>query len=325
MMNLDHCNCIDVNTTCRKASGFIDEILRIMETISSKTSLDPEKSSKVCMLTIDTYSSIIGDLISEHANECFTTPLPHIHNAIIPEYVREDTTVVLIFLSEDSTEINNIHNDLVNLGCTIICISNCQDLLNKCVLAGHTTIAINSHDLHDCMLRAIGAVATVLQNLGVHNYTEDFQKVLVDFKNYEHDHDFAHLTSLANLDWNLLSEVNAIYCPSNMIFLANWLKIIIKKYFNKLTFIGELPEFNHNELVGWSSSNILLRETFPLILYDHSGDKLINLLTDCMIEILEGTGRNVLAVSIYGKNSLEKTILNLFMINHLNSDIWGGK
>ena len=91
-----------------------------------------------------------------------------------------------------------------------------------------------------------------------------------------------------------------------------------------LSFTGELPEFDHNELVGWSDPNVHAPELRMVVLKGGSPSDLVNTIVDCMEEVLCENGREVVEADIGSGSSLQRNLRGM-LVGMDVADLMGGR
>jgi glucose/mannose-6-phosphate isomerase len=74
-----------------------------------------------------------------------------------------------------------------------------------------------------------------------------------------------------------------------------------------ISFCGSLPEFNHNEIVGWTN-DVKNKMFMPVILYDDNASGIIRYMTDASIGILEDKDLKIVSYHVTGSCNLEKNL-----------------
>ena len=80
-----------------------------------------------------------------------------------------------------------------------------------------------------------------------------------------------------------------------------------------LSFYGELPEFDHNELVGWSDSNEHARDLRIVVLWGGNASELVSTIVECMIEVLHENGRETTVVNLGNGSSAERNLCGIIL------------
>ena len=87
--------------------------------------------------------------------------------------------------------------------------------------------------------------------------------------------------------------------------------------------MGELPEFDHNELVGWSDPNVHAPELMMLVLKGARSDGLVQTIVDCMLEVLDENGRKVTVVDLGSGSSFARCIRGMMLADAVAKRVGG--
>ena len=83
-------------------------------------------------------------------------------------------------------------------------------------------------------------------------------------------------------------------------------------------FCGELPEFNHNEIVGWANHNQNDEDLRIVMLRGKYKNEVLTGIIDKTIEVLEENGRHVIELDIPGHNPLEKNLRAIILGDYIS-------
>ncbi|MDR2846608.1 MAG: hypothetical protein LBV63_04935, partial [Candidatus Methanoplasma sp.] len=114
-------------------------------------------------------------------------------------------------------------------------------------------------------------------------------------------------TEVEDITAMLLNKIPVIYSLANMRSSAIRWKTQINENSKFISFCGSLPEFNHNEIVGWTvdKQNTMF---MPVILYDDDASDVIKCMTDTSIDILQDKELKLVSYHVSGSNNLEKNL-----------------
>lgn len=106
--------------------------------------------------------------------------------------------------------------------------------------------------------------------------------------------------------------VTAVYSASEIRACSRyWAAVLSAK--GMLSFCSELPEFDHNELVGWSDGNVHSPELRMVVLRSRPDGGMVSAIIGCMLEVLSENGRDVVTVDIAGGSTLERDIIGFLL------------
>lgn len=102
----------------------------------------------------------------------------------------------------------------------------------------------------------------------------------------------------------LKGGIVAVYSATAVSAIAVRAADVMQRYTRDLAFHGELPEYDHNELVGWSDPNDHAPELRMLVMEGGPSEGLVPVIIGCMEEVLRENGRDVVAVPTVKGSSL---------------------
>ena len=83
-------------------------------------------------------------------------------------------------------------------------------------------------------------------------------------------------------------------------------------------FCGELPEFNHNEIVGWANHNQNDDDLRIVMLRGKYKNEVLTQIIDKTIEVLEENGRHVIDLKILGSEPMEKNLRAIILGDYIS-------
>ena len=98
------------------------------------------------------------------------------------------------------------------------------------------------------------------------------------------------------------------YSTSDIRASARYWRQMMGSARSDIAFFGELPEFDHNELVGWSDPNVHAPELRILVIKGAVQSQLVTEILRCMLEVLEENGRHAIVADLGSGDSMTKNI-----------------
>ena len=84
------------------------------------------------------------------------------------------------------------------------------------------------------------------------------------------------------------------------------------------SFCGELPEFNHNEIVGWANHNQEDDDLRIVMLRGKYKRQVLSDIIDKTVEVLEENGRHVIDIKILGNDAIEKNMRAILLADYIS-------
>ena len=86
-------------------------------------------------------------------------------------------------------------------------------------------------------------------------------------------------------------------------------------------FCGELPEFNHNEIVGWGNHNQDDENLRIVFLRGKYKNEVFTKITDKTLEVMEEYHRHVMDIDVIGDEPLEKNLRTILLGDYVSQII----
>ena len=296
-----------------------EQLLSLPEHIEAALEMDIgvlPKSSKVCIFGIGE-SSIAGDIISAYADDCSDIPVPNYCSDLIPGWVDGDTDVILISYSGSNTVINNAYDKVVKRGCRVYCIVCDGKLADKCKKDGNRVLSIpEGLTSRSALGYELGLLAILIERMGICDARSRLESVLPSVKEYR-DSVFTD-ERIEDLKFKLHDNTIAIYgSPDFRASFKRW-KMSLNDDMGSPAFCGELPEFNHNEIVGWANHNQNDKDLRIVMLRGKYKNDVLTRIIDKTMEVLEESGRHVIDVRILGSDPIEKNLRAIILGDYIS-------
>ena len=259
---------------------------------------------KVCVFSFG-YSTTAADILSAHADTYSDRHVPVIEDSRVPGWI--DGSTVAIILSYDGTEkdILSLYDSLGRIGCHRICITSGGDLAD---MASRDSVSLvrlpHGMTARSCTGYMLGVLCSLIQSMGVCPAADRLREEIPAIEAYRD----ALLES--NLPIEIASDLSdgipAVYGTSDLRAAFRRWKMNVNEDLSRRAFYGELPEFDHNELVGWFDENPHAPELRVIVLKGRTGSDLLDFIVENMVDILNCEGRPVITVDLEGDDPLYK-------------------
>ena len=277
---------------------------------------DIPKSTKVCMFGVGE-SAIAGDIISAYADDYSNIPVPNYCSEIIPGWVDQDTDAILVTYSGNNTIINSVYDKVKERGCRIYPIV-CDGLLTKkCEKDGIRIFPVpEGLTSRSALGYELGLLSQIIEKMGICDAYTRLSYVLPSVKEYR-DSVFTD-DRINNLKFKLHDNTIAIYgSPDFRASFKRW-KMSLNDDMGSPAFCGELPEFNHNEIVGWANHNQDDKDLRIVMLRGKYKNDVLTGIIDKTMEVLEERGRHVIDVRILGSEPIEKNLRAIILGDYIS-------
>lgn len=249
--------------------------------------------------------SVAGEIVSDYMDSKGMSPIAVIRGFVLPKWVDSDTTAVVISYSGDTNESLFLYREAVRRGAQVICITSGGELEELCIKDGNILMSIPyGFESRGAIGYMIGYIVVALRYCGLLDDYNDFKEVIPTIKAYrdellESDDNEAHEIA------RFIGERSpVVYGFFNMRSAVTRWKSQFNENSKVLSFCGTLPEFNHNELVGWTADNLTSRFV-PIMLIDNNASDMLRCMAETPISMLMEGGMDVYIHHLRGRSLLE--------------------
>lgn len=266
-----------------------------------------KKINKVCVCGMGA-SALAGEILADYINETSERPIFVIRGIELPGWVDEDTTSIVISYSGNTKEMLIAYEEAKKRNSQIIVISAGGELSDICEEDNNLLIKLPpGFQSRGAFGHMLGSLMAVLDKLEICNSIQDTNQFIHKLKKQRDRLSSPDNKLIKDISAMLIGKIPVIYALANMRSSAIRWKTQINENSKLISFCGSLPEFNHNEIVGWTDDQ--KNSTFvPIILYDDDASTMVRCMTDASIEILESRNLNLISYHVSGKNNLEKNL-----------------
>lgn len=252
--------------------------------------------------------AIAGMVVADYMDVMQKHPLPVAKGIELPKWVDSDTTAIVISYSGDTDETLKLYSDAFKSKAQIVCITSGGALEDLCIKNGNILLSIpGGFQSRGAIGYMIGYILLALNNIGLINCTADVIAALPGVK--------AHRTALMALEENeapiiakrIDRRIPAIYSFFTMKSVAYRWKAQLNENSKSLSFYGTMPEFNHNELMGWTVDE-MARECIPIVIFDDDVSEMLKAMAETPIGMILDRGMEAYIYHVKGVNHLEKML-----------------
>jgi glucose/mannose-6-phosphate isomerase len=110
----------------------------------------------------------------------------------------------------------------------------------------------------------------------------------------------------------IYGKIPVVYSMVNLRAAAIRWKMQISENSRTISFCGTIPEFSHNEIVGWME-DYASDEFLPIILADDDPIDVLKYMTETLSGVLESNGIRPYEFKVKGSNDLEKNLVAIIL------------
>ena len=277
------------------------------------------KADKVCIFALGE-SSIAGEIVSAYADDYSSIAIPTVSDGRIPLWVDRSTCAIIVSYTGDNEVINNIYRILHGRRCKIYVISSGGNLQYLCaknrdrfiqVKAGLTPRSATGFEL--------GILCSLIQKMGICRTYDRLKELIPVMKEYRDS--LPEDNRVEKLEFKLWENTIAVYgSPDIRASFKRW-KMSLNNDMGFPAYCGELPEFNHNEIVGWANHNQNADDLRIVVLRGKYKSEVLSDIIDKMIEVLEENGRHVMDIHLLGSDPMEKNIRGILLGDYISQEL----
>lgn len=292
-------------------SALFKQTIGFPEQIETAMEFDlPEipSSNEICICGMGT-SALVGDILSDFNDSTSHTQIHVIRRTDFPKWVDEETAVILISYSGNTKETLMAYEEATKRKCKIVCITSGGELLSKAKSRKDAAVLLPEGLQSRMALGSmLGRLASVLQEMGINKSRSELRKIIPILKENRDkivDDDCGRARIIA---YELVDKIPVIFSLANMRSAAIRWKNQINENSKNISFSGSIPEFNHNEIVGWTDDNVNSKNFVPVVLYDDNASEMVKGMTDTLLSILTDKGLKIITHHVEGSSNLEKNL-----------------
>ncbi len=270
-------------------------------------------SEKICICGIGA-SSLAGDIVSDYIDSVSSKPVSVVRGISLPKWVDENTLVIVVSYSGNTYETNYLYDEAKKRNSFMVSITAGGKLYEKSLADGIPVLEIpQGLQSRSSIGYMVGYIAAILNSIGFPHILEDFANATENLKKYREEILTEGDTTVTTIANAMFEKIPVIYCLASSKSVAVRWKTQLNENAKMISFYGSIPEFNHNEIIGWTEDIDHNRLFLPVIIYDNSASKLLKVMTDASLGILSEKEIKIPQFGVEGKNSFEKNLKGIFV------------
>ncbi len=257
-------------------------------------------------------SGISGDILADYSFELSEVPIIVVRGVQMPTWASEETLVVITSYSGNTKETLELYTQALEQGCHVVGLSSGGQLEEMCKTDGVFHVKVpGGIQPRSALGYLLGYLGNLMESLGISPCRSEIRSALPALKLKRdmliQDNEENPARSLA---LRLVDKIPVIYAYPYMTSSALRWKNQFNENSKMISFHGTIPEFNHNEIVGWIEGGSE-KPCIPIFLYDPQAPELLMHMMNASLDAMNEGGHEVEVVEIDGSSILEK---NLFSI-----------
>ena len=262
-------------------------------------------TDRICVFGVE-QCTVAGDFISDMADCVLDSPVAVVSDTRVPGWVGVGALSIVLSTTGGSAEMIKVMELLDSKGSELVCITPDGPIASRCTSSGGLLVPLPSDVTgFEAAGFCMGALASLVSDATGHDLRGVVQEAVDGAESFIEG---IQEDCLKDLAVKLKGCVNAFYSTSDIHACSKWWKHMFDLHCSDLSFFGELPEFDHNELVGWSDPNAHAPELSMIVLKGSGESQLVEDIVSCMTEVLNENGRDVVTISLGGGSSMESNL-----------------
>lgn len=252
-------------------------------------------------------SAIGGDIIRDCVFREVKYPITVQRFPELPKWVDSKTFIIISSYSGSTSETISMYTQAVEKGCRIVILTSGGELEKFGIKRGDLVIKMEGgFQPRSALGLSLGHLATIIDAACGTNCVQEIKKFLPTLYKLRD-----RLSGDKSEAWKIAVSINGripiIYSTAGIYASAIRWKSQINENSKMMAFAGSVPEFNHNEIAGWSEGELRSR-CVPIFLYESSAARAIRRMADASMASLKKYGQDVQTVRIRGKTPLQRTL-----------------
>ncbi|MDR1405019.1 MAG: bifunctional phosphoglucose/phosphomannose isomerase [Candidatus Methanoplasma sp.] len=252
-------------------------------------------------------SAIGGDIIKDCVIKESRYPITVQRFPELPKWVNSRTFVIISSYSGNTSETLSMYHQATEKKCTIVIMTSGGELERLGKERGDTIIKMKSgFQPRSALGLSLGYLAVIIDATCGTNCVQDIRMSLPALYRLRDK-----LSSDKSEAWKMAQSISGripvIYSTAGIYASATRWKSQINENSKMMAFAGSVPEFNHNEIAGWSEGELRSRCVL-ILLYEISAHKAIRKMADASVAALRRYGQDVKVIRIRGRTPLQRTL-----------------
>lgn len=225
----------------------------------------------------------------------------------LPKWVNEKTFVIISSYSGNTSETLSMYSQAVRIGCPIVTLTSGGKLEQLSNENGNMLIKMEAgFQPRSALGFNLGYMANIIDTLCGTKCRDEIRRLIPSLYKFRD-----RLKANGSISWKIANRIDnrtpIIYATAGIYASAIRWKSQINENSKMMSFTGSVPEFNHNEIAGWSEGE-LRGKCVSVFLYEVNASRDIRRMADTSIAALKRYNQDAEVVQIKGKTPLERTL-----------------
>ena len=255
-------------------------------------------ATNICLYNFEA-SSIAADTVSSYVFANSEVQIHTIVDRMVPGWVKPGADVIIMSYSGDGQEIEEVFAAASKRTDRIHCITSGGKLKKMAEEHGANLMLVpKGLSNGEATGYEIGILANLYDALGIKGVRDAMVEALPALMEYR---DSVWGSDMAReLADGIRDRIPVIYCIGELRAVHKRWKMLINQIQGRLAFSGELPEFDHNEIVSWTEDED--NKEFVIVMFRTETDsELLDHIINTVTTLLPEYDLNIMVVDLKGK------------------------
>ena len=235
----------------------------------------------------------------------------------LPEWVDKDTLFVACSYSGETYETIFMYKLALDAGLDVVAVTHGGALKELSEQNGNPMILIEGRSMQprSAIGWFIGILGAIIEDAGGPGIRHQLRMMLPRLREYQRE-----IESEDGIAWRIAKDleghVPVVYGAPDMEAIAVRMKNQLNENSKIIAFSGVVPEFNHNEVVGWYDDPYRTK-FMPVVICD---DRLVEIskILKATLDLLESRDVPVSVIDTKGESLLERMIYGIMVGDHIS-------
>ncbi|QLH75480.1 MAG: bifunctional phosphoglucose/phosphomannose isomerase [Methanomassiliicoccales archaeon] len=305
------------------ASGSAEQIAGFISNLVEASGYDIPRlrgASSVCMSGIGG-SAMAAEVLHDYLISRSKIPVFINRNVDLPKWAGVDTLSLITSYSGNTQEALDVLGRSIEAGCIVCCITSGGKLLERAISAGVPHVKVPEGVQPRAALGyLLGSASSILESVGADSPVKDIRQAAENTRSSVERMSPTSPTekNLAKkLAKRIFGSVPVIYAPKNIRSVAIRWQNQINENSKMVAFSGEIPEMNHNQMVGWLQGSKCMT-CKPIFILPSKMDPTIEKMTMVTIQMFTESGLDPLVIPLHGMTHAENLIAGIVLGDHVS-------
>lgn len=235
----------------------------------------------------------------------------------LPEWVDERTLIIVASYSGNTRETLALYDEIHEKNLRVVVITAGGMLLERAEADGHYILKMKSGIQPRCATGySLGLMFALMDHVGDTSFKTTVKRFTPKLNKFKDE-----LASNRSVAWEVARRINArtpiIYSTVELASSATRWKSQINENSKMMAFSGLMPEFNYNDVSGWSEGSV--REScVPLFLCEEKMPKIRKKAMYAAIDVLKTYDVEPMVVNIRGRSVVEKLLRGIMIGDYVS-------